>query len=298
MSLRVSIVIPNLHSPIIDRTLQSIHRQTYDGEQVEVIVVGRDRYGLVREDTRVQFLDTGRPVSPAVARNLGLAHATGEIVVFLDADCVAAEDWLANLVSAYREGPYRTVVGGAVAFEADNYWTLCDNISSFYPFLPSQRPDQRGHLPSLNFSARREVLETVDGFDERYPRPAGEDTELSFRLRQAGHRLYFEPRAVVHHHPARSSFGALLRHARDFGRYTPRIRPEYADAIGWPAILRRPAAILALSPLLAAGVTARIFVTSPELRRYWYTAPAIFLAKLAWCVGAAQQLWLGDFADA
>lgn len=286
---QLSIVIPNLHSPIIDKTLQSIHGQAFDLSQVEVIVVGRDRYGLVREDALVRFLDTGHPVAPAVARNLGLTQATGEVVVFTDADCVAAEDWLPNLMSAYRTEPDRTVVGGAVGFDADNYWTLSDNISTFYRFLPFRRPGKRPHLPSLNFSARREVLEAVGGFDERYPQPTGEDTDLSFRLRRAGHALHFEPRAVVYHHPPRHSLGALLRHARDFGRYTPRMRSEYGDLIDWPAFLRQPAVVLALSPLLAAGVTARIFATNPELRRYWYTAPAIFLAKLAWCMGAAQQ---------
>lgn len=286
---QVSIVIPNLHSPVIDQTLLAIRQQHFDLSRVEVIVVGCDRHRLVHEDELVRFLDTGRPVSPAVARNLGLAQAAGEVVVFTDADCVPAEDWLSNLMAAYGTTPGRTVVGGAVGFDDANYWTLSDNISTFYQFLPSRAPGRRLHLPSLNFSAYRSVLEAVGGFDERYPQPAGEDTDLSLRLRQAGHELYFEPRAVVYHRPPRQSLAALLRHARDFGRFTPRMRPEYGDLLGWPAPLRQPALILALSPLLAAGVTLRIFIADVALRRYWYTAPAIFLAKLAWCVGAAQQ---------
>lgn len=289
MAEQISIVIPNLHSPVLDQTLRSIRGQTFDLEHVEVLVVGQDRYGLVHEDALVRFVETGQPMAPAAARNLGLSQATGEIVAFIDADCVAAEDWLANLVSAYRADPDRTVVGGAVGFGHHNYWTLSDNISTFYRFLPSHEPGERPHLPSLNFSARRQALEAVGGFDERYPRPAGEDTDLCLRLRQAGHTLYFEPRAVVYHQPPRRSIGALLRHARDFGRYTPRMRSEYGDLLGWPAFLTQPAAVLALSPVLAAGVTGRIFAANPELRRYWYTAPAIFLTKLAWCVGAAQN---------
>ncbi|MFQ5858260.1 MAG: glycosyltransferase [Anaerolineae bacterium] len=286
---QLSIVIPSLHSPIINRTLRSIRDQTFDLGQVEVIVVGQDRYGLVHGDALVRFIETDQPVAPAAARNLGLAQASGEIVVFIDADCVAAENWLANLMSAYRSDPDRSIVGGAVGFGLQNYWTLSDNISTFYRFLPSHAPGERPHLPSLNFSARRQALEAVGGFDERYPRPAGEDTDLCLRLRRAGHALYFEPRAVVYHQPPRRSIGALLRHARDFGRYTPRMRSEYGDLLGWPALLQKPAVVLALSPLLAAGTTGRIFVANPELRRYWYTAPAIFLAKLAWCVGAAQN---------
>ena len=289
MTTQISIVIPNLHSPIIDQTLDSIRKQMFELGQVEVIVVGRDRHGLVHEDDLVRLIDTGHPVAPAVARNLGLSQAAGEIVAFTDADCIAHPYWVANLMAAYDEEQDRTIVGGSVAFGADNYWTLADNISTFYRFLPSRAPGERLHLPSLNFSARRQVLEAVGGFDERYPRPTGEDTDLCLRLRRAGHSLYFEPRAVVYHHPPRQSLSALLRHARDFGRYTPRMRPEYGDLLDLPAFLRQPALVLALSPALATGVTARIFVADAELRRYWRTAPAIFLAKLAWCVGAAQQ---------
>lgn len=293
MTSQISIVIPNLHSPIIDRTLNSIRDQTFDLDRVEVIVVGRDRHRLVREDALVHFVETPRPLAPAVARNRGLSQASGETVVFLDADCVAARDWLANLMLAYQKQPGRTVVGGAVAFESDNFWTLAENISTFYRFLPSRPPGERLHLPSLNFSARRGALEAVGGFAEHYPRPAGEDTDLSLRLRQAGHTLYFEPRAVVHHRPARHSLGALLRHSRNFGRYSPRMQPDSTEMLGWPAFLRHPVAILGLAPLLAAGVTARAFAWNPEVRRYWYTAPVIYLAKLAWCVGAAQNRNLG-----
>ncbi len=287
MTKRISVVIPMLDSPIIDQTLDSLGRQTVGLSQIEVIVVGRDGHGLVVEDELVRFVDMGRPVAPAVARNRGLAGAAGEIVAFIDSDCIAADDWLETMLAAYASDLHRTVVGGSVGFESDNYWTLADNISTFYRFLSSTAAGERLHLPSLNFSARREVLESAGGFDERYPTPSGEDTDLSLRLRQAGHVLYFEPRAVVYHRPARRDLGALLRHAREFGRYSPRMQPEHAELLDMPAVLRNSVLLLALSPLLAAGVTARIFAMDPGVRRYWYTAPAIFLAKLAWCVGAA-----------
>lgn len=287
MTALVSIVIPNLHSPMVDQTVDSIRRQAVDPNLIEVLVVGQDRHGIVGNDALVTLVGTPLPEPPARARNIGLARAKGDIVAFVDADCIAAGDWLVHLLAAYTADPERSVVGGAVGFTSDNYWTLADNLSTFYRFLPFGPPGERPHLPSLNFSARRTVLESVGGFDEDYPLPSGEDTDLSLRLRQAGHRLYFEPRAVVHHRPPRRSPGAMLHHARNFGRYTPRMRPDAGDLLGWPAVLRQPVVLLALSPVLAAGVTTRIFAR-PELRRYWPAAPAVYLAKLAWCLGAAQ----------
>jgi len=56
MTTQISIVIPNLHSPIIDQTLDSIRKQMFELGQLEVIVVGRDRHGLVHEDDLVRSL--------------------------------------------------------------------------------------------------------------------------------------------------------------------------------------------------------------------------------------------------
>src|SRR5512139_3828680 len=98
--LDVSIIIPNLHSPVIGETLTSLERQTYQGA-FEVIVVGQDRYGLVKEREGVKHIVTPEPASPAKARNIGIQAAKGDILVFIDADCVAASDWLSCLLAPY-----------------------------------------------------------------------------------------------------------------------------------------------------------------------------------------------------
>ena len=49
--------------------------------------------------------------------------------------------------------------------------------------------------------------------------------------------------------------------------------------------------VLLAAPVLAAAAAARPFWSNRQLRRYWYTAPAILLAKLAWCAGAANHPW-------
>jgi GT2 family glycosyltransferase len=283
----LSIVIPNLHSPIIDQTLASIRAQRFDLSVVEVLVVGLDAPGLVRQDALVRLISTGHPVPPAVARNIGLRAARGDIVVFIDADCVAEPDWLARLTAPYAD-PNVTVVGGAVTFEAENYWTLADNLSTFHEFLVGTAPGPRQLLASLNLSARREVLLAVGGFDERYPRAAGEDADLSYRLRAAGHTLLFEPRAVVHHRPTRRTPIALLRHAANFGRYSVKLRPTGDSGVGnW--LLRHPPLLLALAPGIAAWAATRIFLRQPRLLRYAHTWPAIYAAKLAWCWGATRS---------
>ena len=143
-------------------------------------------------------------------------------------------------------------------------------------------------MPSLNLAIRRAVFRQVGGFNERYPRAAGEDADLSLRLRQHGHVLWFEPRAAVRHIPPRHRLTDLLRHAYYQGQYSVKVNPRYADSAGLPWPWRTRIGLLAGAPLLAAGATLRLF-WAPAARRYWFTMPAILLAKLGWCVGAARH---------
>jgi GT2 family glycosyltransferase len=289
MTPQISVIIPNLHSPIIDQTLDALHQQTVDLSQVEVLVVGLDGPGLVQEDDLVRLVSSGAPASPAANRNHGIREAQGEILCFTDADCVPRPDWLARLIAPYDDAAV-SVVGGGVIFASDNYWTTCDNLSWFHEFLASAPMGAREHLASLNLSLRREVIETVGPFDERYPHAAGEDADWTVRMRRAGYQLYFVPGAVVEHRPRRSDLRAVWRHAYNFGRYSTRINPAHSDWRESSYFLRHWPLLLLCSPLLAAGATARIFLADRATWRWWPTWPGIWLSKLAWCLGATRTL--------
>ncbi|HWQ83603.1 MAG TPA: hypothetical protein VN363_03500, partial [Anaerolineales bacterium] len=126
------------------------------------------------------------------------------------------------------------------------------------------------------------------GFDERYPRPAGEDADITIRLRNAGYRLEFEPRAVVTHSPPRHHFSDMLRHSYYQGMYSTKVDPRYAKDEGLPGVLRSRAGLILAAPVLALLVSGGIFIKYPRLLKYWYTLPALYLSKIAWCWGAAH----------
>jgi hypothetical protein len=157
----------------------------------------------------------------------------------------------------------------------------------FHEYMVDAPGRRRPQLPSLNLSVRRWVLDAVGRFDERYPRPAGEDADLTIRMRQAGLVLWFEPRAVVYHRPPRHRPVELLRHGFYQGRYSTKVDPRYAAQEGLPWPLRTRLGLILFAPLLAAGATWRIFVPRRDLWRYWRTVPAVYVSKIAWCVGAA-----------
>jgi glycosyltransferase involved in cell wall biosynthesis len=287
--LSISVVIPSLNSLLIGDVLTAVRGQaTALSGTVEVVVVGRDERELVWEDEVIRFVDTGRPVPPAIARNVGMGRARGRVICFLDADCVPHRLWLQRLLDRY-ETPDVTVVGGGVAFPTDKYWRLADNISTFYPYLRTSPPGTRDQLPSLNLSFRREVWEEVGPFDERYPRPAGEDADWTTRARLAGHQLHFEPRAVVTHYPTRTTFGDLWRHAVGFGTYSIKVDKRYRAALRSPLVFKHWVFPVLAAPAMAAWVTGRVF-SDRHLWRYFYTLPAVYVAKLGWCWGASKRL--------
>lgn len=288
--LRVSVVIPSLNSPMIDRVLDALRCQTI--APLEVLVVGLDRLGLVREDALVRLLSTGRQVSPARARNLGAQAARGEIICYTDADCIAQPDWIARLLARHTDGAQ--IVGGGVAVDRNDYWRLCDNVVAFTPFLASSAPGPRPYLPSLNLSIRRSLLEEFGGFDERFPFASGEDTDLSFRLRRAGHTLWFDPRAAVLHQHLRASPGDLWRHLYMFGKTYMEIYPRYPDILGsWRRIriaAGMPDLLRLLSPVLAVADVIERIVRQPSMLAYVDTIPGQLLGMWAWYHGAAAAL--------
>lgn len=286
---RISVIIPDLNSPQINQVLAALRGQEFDLSRVEVLVVGLDEPGLVEEDDLVRMVSSGSPASPAANRNRGIMEAQGEILCFTDADCSPRPNWLARLTASYDDDAV-SIVGGGVVFHSDNYWTICDNLSWFYESLASAPAGERKHLASLNLSVRREVVAAVGLFDERYLFAAGEDTDWTVRMRQAGYRLHFEPTAVVEHRPQRADLNALWRHAYNFGQYSPRINPAYRDLLNVSWTVRRWWSILLLSPVLAIAATLRVFMTDRTLWRFWYTIPGIWLSKIAWCQGAAHAL--------
>ena len=283
-----TVIVPNLNTPGVGRTLQSLEEQDFDRSAYEVIVVGMDKQGQVRESELVRFDRTEVPLSPAKARNRGARQARGEVIAFIDADCVARADWLVSLARCFQD-PSVSVVGGGVSFASGGYWTLADNLSMFHEYMIIHPPGLRQQLPSLNLALRRQVFERSGGFDERYPRPAGEDADLTIRLRREGHPLNFEPGAVVVHSPPRHRLADLLRHAYYQGKYSTKVDPRHASEPGLPRLLRTRAGVLLAAPLLAGAVTLRIYFSDEKLLTYWYTAPAIYLAKIAWCIGAANH---------
>jgi GT2 family glycosyltransferase len=129
------------------------------------------------------------PKGPAAARNLGIARSRGRIVAMTDSDTIPDPDWLAKLVESLQRD------AGAVAVEG---LVRADNEGQFDPLGEGPANPSGGVFLTCNCAYRRDVLLEIGGFDESFPYPAYEDTELAARAQQLG-RILWQPEAVVLH---------------------------------------------------------------------------------------------------
>ena len=136
---------------------------------------------------------------PAEARNAGVARTAGEVVLFLDADCVAHPDVVSRTLAAFEADPALVALTGS--YDAD---PPEPNFFSQYMNLRHRSTHQRARRENATFWAgcgavRRSAFERVGGFDAaRYPRPMIEDIELATRLAPLG-RMCLDPELQVTH---------------------------------------------------------------------------------------------------
>jgi len=283
--IKVSVIIPNLNSPIVDKTIESILEQ--DTEiKYEIIIVGNDRYELVKNYSQVIFHQTNTPVNAAKARNIGIKQGKGEWFLFIDSDCIAQKGWISAFANDFKDG--WKVIGGGIQSPEFPFLVLVYNLSMFHEYLTTRKRRQTEFLPTLNLAVHREVIEKVGLFDESLIR--GQDMDWTCRMKIKNYSLLFNPLAKVEHLPEQNDLEKMRALNQKTGFFAIKIRQKYPEIFRLPWILRTPYTWKILSPLIAVGTTITIILRTREVRQHWKTIPFIYLNKLSWCQGASKSL--------
>ena len=241
-----SIVIPTFNRlEVLPEVIQALEAQR-DAPSFEVIVVDDGSSDGTADWLRGSSFQLPLRVvvqpnrGPAAARNRGLDLATGRMVAFLGDDTVPDPDWLATHARAHRDRHTPYAVGGYTR------WHDRMRLNPFLRFINEKGLQfgfalitNREDVPfnffyTSNVSLPRALLER-ERFDERFPYPAWEDTELAYRLtRRHGMRLAYCADAVAAHDHA-TPMQRFITRQEMVGYYAvrfARIHPELRGFVG------------------------------------------------------------------
>jgi len=197
MEKLVSLIVPVLNAGrYIEQCLDAIVNLDYPKGQLEIIVVDN---GSV--DSTVQLVKKF-PVQVLVKenctvsalRNFGAKNAKGEILAFVDADCIVPKYWLKEAVELLQQEK----VGAA-----GSWYDLPPNPSFIAKTWDVHMGNRRGKigdidwLPSGSLVMHRQVFEVINGFNESLI--TDEDVNICERIRKAGYTVFAHPKLSVIH---------------------------------------------------------------------------------------------------
>ena len=183
------------------------------GPDHEVIVVDDgsiDTTAAIAADYPVRLLRLRANRGPAAARNAGAEGARGDWLLFTDGDCRPAPDWLDAMAARIARGGARAVMGRVVMAPSNRFGDAVSAIgypaggSTGFDKIWRVAADGSTHsLSTCNCAVSRDVFRQLGGFDTDFPHAGGEDSLMAYRLLEAGHRIVYDPTAVVVHQARR-----------------------------------------------------------------------------------------------
>jgi mycofactocin system glycosyltransferase len=219
---RVSVIIPVRDQPEdLLECLQSIDNTNYPKDRLEIIVVDD---GSQKDISQIVTMENVRVIrhseakGPAACRNIGAENAKGNIFAFLDADCMAGENWLKETIPFFQGVKVGTVGGYVDGYYKDSFLDRYEKVFSSLNMgrrlILEARTESSFYVPTANMLVSREAFMATGGFKEGMH--VGEDVDFCWRLRNLGYTLLYVPfGSVAHKH--RSHLGRMLRRRSEYG---------------------------------------------------------------------------------
>ena len=251
----VSVVIPARNeAPHIEDCLSALRTQTYPIELVEIIVAdGGSTDGTAdlvasaaRTDSRIRVVENPSRKT-ASGLNAAIREARGDVILRMDGHAVPAATYVERCVDRLRTAAAwavggrmmktsSTALGRAIAAASSSPFGVGDSAFHYAERARAVESVYLGCWP-------RWVFDRVGMFDEELVR--NQDDELSYRIRQAGGTILFDPSIEVAYRP-RESLGALFEQHRQYGFWKVRVFQKHPGSIRWRHLV----------PGLLAGVLA------------------------------------------
>lgn len=206
--MNLSFVIPAFNEENnIERTISSIHRaMCARGIAYEVIVgdhQSADNTAKVARENGARVVEILRGGTVANVRNQAVKMASGDILVFLDADIELDASWgdkFTEVLKLIEINPRQLLGSLCIPPQIDNYI-----VNNWFDKLTRK---QTGYLGTAHMIIATEQFNRVGGFDATLK--TGEDYEFCGRCRSSGIELNVMPELVVYHHDYPMTFGRFI----------------------------------------------------------------------------------------
>jgi O-antigen biosynthesis protein len=217
---KFSLIIPVYGQHLLTFTCLKSIATTCATHDIEVIVMDdcspTDVATELAKVEGVQFVRNENNLGFLRTCNRGVDQASGEYVVILNNDIILTDGWLQAMANVFVQHKNVGMVGakliypdgvlqeaGAIVWRDGSAWNVGRNDDANKPEYNYLR--EVDYCSGACLMLRREFWNSLGGFDERYVPAYYEDTDLAFRVREAGLRVMYQPRAIVVHFEGRSS---------------------------------------------------------------------------------------------
>lgn len=229
----VSIIIPVRNRPEeIAACLESLIQIDYPSKKLEILVVddnSTDQTPEVVSGFPVRLIPLKEHKQASYCRNLAAQEAQGEILAFIDSDCLAEPFWLKELVPAFKDQGLGAVGGVVEAFSGDKGLDRYEEVNSSLKigawFKRSRKEDRFFYLPSCNLLVKRAIFLKLGGFREDLT--VGEDVDFCWRLQDAGFHIEYRPQGKVYH-KHRNSLRPFCRRRFEYGTSEPWLQRRHS----------------------------------------------------------------------
>jgi len=227
VSPAISVILPVLNEePHLAESVSAILSQDYIGSFEIILALGpsRDQTNVIAEslaqrDSRIKLVmnPTGKT---AAGLNLAIAASENPVIVRVDGHAKIPNNYLSLAVTILRESGAVNVGGVMAAEGVTNFEIAVSRAMRSALGVGASRfhtGGKAGEADTVYLGAfRREAINAVGGFDERYTR--AQDWELNHRLRKNGGKIYFDPRLQVTYRP-RPNLKKLAKQYFQYGRW-------------------------------------------------------------------------------
>jgi glycosyltransferase involved in cell wall biosynthesis len=200
MEIYFSVIIPSFNEASqVRECIESVMGNKGEGIEYEIIIVDNDSTDGTQDiakELKVKVVENteGERKSIAALRNVGAGAAAGSVLVFLDADMVVPNNWLASAKEFFNKG-YEGAMGFVERAPSSAGWVGKTWGERLY--LKHTEVTNVDFLAGRNIFINRHVFESICGFDEKFK--TNEDKDLILRVLDAGYKAILVPRPIVTH---------------------------------------------------------------------------------------------------